>query len=164
MLQKLWASRGLRYVDRSAERGTSALGRSPLAFLQDLAAGVHCSFSYAKKSAAVSLPIEHALQSRQGVCQDFAHFMISLARNAKIPCRYVCGYVYHSENAHASADGAAHAWVEAFFPGVGWLGFDPTIDRPVGEGAHSRRHRSRLWERSIHSGCNEGANGHAASS
>jgi transglutaminase-like putative cysteine protease len=110
-------------------------GRSPLAFLQDLAAGVHRSFSYVKKSTAVSSPIAHALRSRQGVCQDFAHVMIALVRNAKIPCRYVSGYLYHgSENGTPSADGATHAWVEALLPGVGWVGFDPTINRPVGEG------------------------------
>jgi transglutaminase-like putative cysteine protease len=110
-------------------------GRSPLAFLQDLAAGVHRSISYVKKSTAVSSPIAHALRSRQGVCQDFAHVMIALVRNAKIPCRYVSGYLYYSrENADPSADGATHAWVEALLPGVGWVGFDPTINRPVGEG------------------------------
>jgi transglutaminase-like putative cysteine protease len=110
-------------------------GRSPLAFLQDLAAGVHRSFSYVKKNPAVSSPIAHALRSRQGVCQDFAHVMIALVRNAKIPCRYVSGYLYHSsENAHPSADCATHAWVEALLPGIGWVGFDPTINRPVGEG------------------------------
>jgi transglutaminase-like putative cysteine protease len=110
-------------------------GRSPLAFLQDLASGVHRSLSYVRKSTAVSSPIAHALRSRQGVCQDFAHVMIALVRNAKIPCRYVSGYLYHSsENGHPSADGATHAWVEALVPGVGWVGFDPTINRPVGEG------------------------------
>jgi transglutaminase-like putative cysteine protease len=110
-------------------------GRSPLAFLQDLASGVHRSFSYVKKRTAVSSPIEHALRSRQGVCQDFAHVMIALVRNAKIPCRYVSGYLYNSsEDAHPSADGDTHAWVEALLPGVGWVGFDPTINRLVGEG------------------------------
>jgi transglutaminase-like putative cysteine protease len=109
-------------------------GRSPLVFLRDIADGVHRSFTYVKKSTAVNSPIEHALHSRQGVCQDFAHIMIALVRNANIPCRYVSGYLYHtSENSHPSADGATHAWVEAFLPGVGWVGFDPTINRLVGE-------------------------------
>ncbi|MGD0989935.1 MAG: transglutaminase family protein [Candidatus Sulfotelmatobacter sp.] len=110
-------------------------GRSPLAFLQDIAAGVHRSFSYVKKSTAVDSPIAHALRSRQGVCQDFAHIMIALGRSANIPCRYVSGYVYHSsENAGPLADAATHAWMEALLPGIGWVGFDPTINRPVGEG------------------------------
>ena len=81
------------------------------------------------------LPLtEDALRSRQGVCQDFAHIMIALVRNAGIPCRYVSGYLCHSsENAHPAADGATHAWVEALLPGIGWIGFDPTINRLAGE-------------------------------
>jgi transglutaminase-like putative cysteine protease len=108
---------------------TERKGRSPLAFLRDIASGVNRSFSYVKKSTAVNSPIEDALRSRQGVCQDFAHIMIALVRNARIPCRYVSGYLYHSsETAHPAADGATHAWVEALLPGIGWVGFDPTID------------------------------------
>jgi transglutaminase-like putative cysteine protease len=109
-------------------------GRSPLAFLRDIASGVHRSFSYVKNSTAVNSPIEDALKSRQGVCQDFAHIMIALVRNARIPCRYVSGYLYqNSEDAHPSGEGATHAWVEALLPGVGWVGFDPTINRLAGE-------------------------------
>ena len=113
-------------------------GRSPLAFLMDINSGVHRSFNYVKKSTAVNSPIEHALRSRQGVCQDFAHIMIALVRNARIPCRYVSGYFYHSaDDAYSSADGATHAWVEALLPGVGWVGFDPTINR-LAAGQHIR--------------------------
>jgi transglutaminase-like putative cysteine protease len=109
-------------------------GRSPLAFLRDITSAVHRTFSYVKKSTAVNSPIEDALRSRQGVCQDFAHIMIAIVRNARIPSRYVSGYLYHdSENAHA-AEGATHAWVEALLPGVGWVGFDPTTNRLAGEG------------------------------
>lgn len=109
-------------------------GRNPLAFLQDVVSGVYRSFSYVKKSTAVNSPIEHALKSRQGVCQDFAHIMITLVRNANIPCRYISGYLYHSgENSDRSSDGATHAWVEAVLPGLGWVGFDPTNNIIVGE-------------------------------
>jgi transglutaminase-like putative cysteine protease len=109
-------------------------GRNPLAFLQDVVSGVYRSFSYVKKSTAVNSPIEHALKSRQGVCQDFAHIMITLVRSANIPCRYVSGYLYHSaENSDRSSDGATHAWVEALLPGLGWVGFDPTNNIIVGE-------------------------------
>src|ERR1700682_4162827 len=112
---------------------TERKGRSPLAFLRDIASEVNRSFSYVKKSTAVNSPIEDALRSRQGVCQDSAHIMIALVRNARIPCRYVSGYLYHSsENAHPSADGATHAWVEALLPGLGWVGFDPTINQMAG--------------------------------
>jgi transglutaminase-like putative cysteine protease len=109
-------------------------GRSPLAYLRDINSGVHRTFNYVKKSTAVNSPIEHALKSRQGVCQDFAHIMIALVRNAGIPCRYVSGYLYHSSgDAHPAADGATHAWVEALLPGTGWVGFDPTTNQLAGE-------------------------------
>ena len=107
---------------------------SPLAFLHDINSGIYHTFSYVKKSTAVNSPIEDALRSRQGVCQDFAHIMIALVRNARIPCRYVSGYLYHgAENGHPVADGATHAWVEALLPGLGWVGFDPTINRLASE-------------------------------
>jgi transglutaminase-like putative cysteine protease len=131
-----------RFVRHSAELDglaneigvTEREGRSPLAFLVDVGAGIYRSFSYVKKSTAVNSPIEHALRSRQGVCQDFAHIMIALMRNAGIPCRYVSGYLYHSsENPGRSADGATHAWVEAMLPGLGWVGFDPTNNLFAGE-------------------------------
>ena len=108
--------------------------RNPLAFLQDINSGIFHSFSYVKKSTGVNSPIEDALRSRQGVCQDFAHIMIAMVRNARIPCRYVSGYLYHgAENGHPVADGATHAWVEALLPGLGWIGFDPTINRLASE-------------------------------
>ena len=52
----------------------------------------------------------------------------------RIPARYVSGYLYHGrEDRDRSSDGATHAWVEALLPGIGWLGFDPTINRLAGE-------------------------------
>jgi transglutaminase-like putative cysteine protease len=113
---------------------TNRQDRPPLEILRDIATGVHQTFSYVKKSTSVNSPIEHALRSRKGVCQDFAHIMISLARNIGIPCRYVSGYLYQGgEDALALADGATHAWVEAFLPEMGWVGFDPTTNRLTGE-------------------------------
>jgi transglutaminase-like putative cysteine protease len=107
--------------------------RSPLAFLRDIASGVHSSFKYVKKSTRVNSPIEDALQSRQGVCQDFAHIMIALVRNARIPCRYVSGYLYHSRETNSAAEGATHAWIEALLPRLGWVGLDPTMNAIASE-------------------------------
>ena len=53
--------------------------------------------------------------------------MIALVRHVGIPCRYVSGYLYHgSEDHDRSTSSATHAWVEAFLPALGWVGFDPT--------------------------------------
>ena len=48
-------------------------------------------------------------------------------RHLGIPCHYVSGYFYHGkEHKDRSVSDATHAWMEAFFPHVGWVGFDPT--------------------------------------
>jgi transglutaminase-like putative cysteine protease len=102
-------------------------GLDPLRLLRSMNTQLYESFAYVKESTSVDSPIEDALRSRQGVCQDFAHIMISLVRNLRIPCRYVSGYMHHdSWHTDRSADGATHAWVEALLPELGWIGFDPT--------------------------------------
>ncbi len=100
----------------------------PLTLLCDLNRSIAEAFEYAPASTQVDSPIDDALRTRRGVCQDFTHIMIALARPLGIPCRYVSGYLYHrhSGKADRSAQDATHAWVEALLPGLGWVGFDPT--------------------------------------
>jgi transglutaminase-like putative cysteine protease len=81
----------------------------------------------------VNSPIEVALEQRRGVCQDFAHIMTAIARQWGIPTRYVSGYLYHKGSRDRSAADATHAWVEAWLPSLGWVGFDPTNNIMAGE-------------------------------
>ena len=109
-------------------------GLDPLVLVRTLGDELYDKFSYVKQSTSVDSPIEEALRMRQGVCQDFAHIMIALLRNLRIPARYVSGYLYHgSHSEDRSAEGATHAWVEALLPGLGWIGFDPTNRLLAGE-------------------------------
>jgi transglutaminase-like putative cysteine protease len=113
-------------------------GSDPLDLLRGINSKLYDAFTYVKQSTSVDSPIEDALRSRQGVCQDFAHIMIALVRNLRIPCRYVSGYLHHdSLHEDRSAEGATHAWVEALLPGLGWIGFDPTNNLIAG-GRHIR--------------------------
>ena len=99
----------------------------PLSVLHQINKGIFDWFDYVPKSTKVDSPIDLALRSRKGVCQDFAHIMITLVRSMGIPCRYVSGYLYHgNEDRDRSIEGATHAWVEALLPHLGWVGFDPT--------------------------------------
>ncbi len=108
--------------------------RDPLQVLRTMTTSIFESFNYVKQSTAVHSPIEHALDSRQGVCQDFTHIMTTMARNLGIPCRYVSGYMYHTTtHEDRSPEGATHAWVEALLPGLGWVGFDPTNNLVTGQ-------------------------------
>ncbi len=99
----------------------------PLTVLRDLNTAIYKHLEYAQKNTRVDSPIEDALNVRRGVCQDFAHIMITLVRELQIPCRYVSGYLFQqSRERDHSAEDATHAWVEALLPGLGWVGFDPT--------------------------------------
>jgi transglutaminase-like putative cysteine protease len=99
----------------------------PLTVLRELNQAIFDKFDYVPNYTNVDSHIDEALVSRKGVCQDFAHIMITLVRPLGIPCRYVSGYLYTGkEDADRSAQDATHAWVEAWLPGCGWVGFDPT--------------------------------------
>lgn len=106
----------------------------PLTTLRDICATIDANFTYAKQCTKVDSSIDEALATRKGVCQDFAHIMIALARQLRIPCRYVSGYLYHGQDDDERATpGATHAWVEALLPELGWVGFDPTHNLDVRE-------------------------------
>jgi transglutaminase-like putative cysteine protease len=102
-------------------------GNDPLVALRRLMGEMYARFEYSPKSTRVDSPIDEALESRKGVCQDFAHIFLSLVRPLGIPARYVSGYLFHAAASHdRSSDGATHAWVEVLLPDLGWVGLDPT--------------------------------------
>ncbi len=100
----------------------------PLMLMHELSGRLYKHFDYVPRSTKVDSPIDVALESRQGVCQDFAHIMIALVRSKlKMPCRYVSGYLAHrGGDSDRSAASATHAWIEVLMPHFGWVGFDPT--------------------------------------
>jgi transglutaminase-like putative cysteine protease len=106
----------------------------PISTLLRVMADLYTRFEYKPKSTRVDSSIDDALSTRQGVCQDFSHIMIALVRQLGIPCRYVSGYLFQpGEKPSRSADGATHAWVEAWLLDLGWVGFDPTHNSLAGE-------------------------------
>jgi transglutaminase-like putative cysteine protease len=99
----------------------------PLMLVRELNQRLFQHIRYVPRATRVDSPIDEAIESREGVCQDYAHIMIALLRNVRIPCRYVSGYMYGTPRERdRSASDATHAWVEAFLPYLGWVGFDPT--------------------------------------
>jgi len=69
-----------------------------------------------------------------GYCQHFAGAMALLARVNGIPARVAVGFVTgrrSGDQSYVVSTNNAHAWVEVYFPGVGWLPFDPTPGRAV---------------------------------
>ncbi|MFC4450181.1 DUF3488 and transglutaminase-like domain-containing protein [Halorussus aquaticus] len=65
----------------------------------------------------------------KGYCEYFATSMTAMLRSQGVPARYVVGYSTGQSigsNAYKVRAMNAHAWVEAYFPDVGWVRFDPT--------------------------------------
>lgn len=106
----------------------SVRGRfDPMAALRYLNSVLYKALDYDREATEVDSLMDDALEKRKGVCQDFTHIMLSIARSWGIPCRYVSGYIYSDRTSHdRSVPDSTHAWLEAFIPSVGWVGFDPT--------------------------------------
>lgn len=69
-------------------------------------------------------------ESRRGYCEHFAAAMTVMCRSLKIPARYCTGFLpgtYNPFSGFREVFGdQAHAWVEVYIPGYGWMTFDPT--------------------------------------
>jgi transglutaminase-like putative cysteine protease len=123
-----WA-REILYASRSLGEAIDELNKT-----------IYREFKYRSGSTEIETPLSLIWKKREGVCQDFAHVMISVLRAARIPCRYVCGYI-ESEPAVSTTPSrtplvgslATHAWVEVLVPGMTWVALDPTNNQWCGE-------------------------------
>jgi hypothetical protein len=90
-------------------------------------------FTYQTDLAGVCRPgegvVDCLLRTGKGFCQQYATAMAMMLRSQGVPTRYVLGFLPGEPMADGSRlvkKTAAHSWVEAYFPGVGWVRFDPT--------------------------------------
>lgn len=96
---------------------------------------VRDQFEYETTRTHVHSSLDDILKSGGGVCQDFAHLTIGMLRLAGVPARYVSGYLAPlpvADGTAAVGEQASHAWLEAWLPGIGWVGFDPTNSSRTG--------------------------------
>lgn len=99
--------------------------RTPLEAAGELTRYVYEHFEYIKGVTSVETTLNEIWKLKAGVCQDFAHILSAMLRSIDMPARYVSGYVCPNKGG-MRGEGATHAWVEAYVPFYGWLGFDPT--------------------------------------
>jgi transglutaminase-like putative cysteine protease len=98
---------------------------TPFAAAQQLSDFIYNNFEYKKGITNVETQVDEIWELKAGVCQDFAHVLLVMLRLIGIPARYVSGYICPKDH-ELRGEGATHAWVEAYIPFHGWLGFDPT--------------------------------------
>jgi transglutaminase-like putative cysteine protease len=100
-------------------------GKSVAAVAESCSEYIFKNFQYLKGITTIETTVDEILRHRAGVCQDFAHLMLHILRCCGIPSRYVSGYICPNKDG-MRGEGATHAWVEAWIPGYGWAGIDPT--------------------------------------
>jgi transglutaminase-like putative cysteine protease len=127
-----------------ARRAEEVAGRAPTPYdavsrLQQwfLVSG---GFSYSNHPDVIGPPlVGFVTKTKAGYCQFFAGAMALMLRYLGIPARVAVGFAggTYDQNQHIwnVTDREAHAWVEVWFKGYGWLPFDPT---PAGPGAPPR--------------------------
>ena len=112
-------------------------GRPILAALRELNHRIRTEFAFRPGVTTIATPVSTVLRQRAGVCQDFAHLMISALRALGLPARYVSGYIRTRPppgQARRRGCDQSHAWVGAWLgPEHGWVDFDPTNDLIVSD-------------------------------
>lgn len=123
-------------------------GRCILTASQDLCRRIHAEFVFDSEATTIATPVQDVLDSRRGVCQDFAHLFIGSMRSLGLAARYVSGYILTmpppGQERLQGAD-ASHAWVSVWCPPLGWVDLDPTNNLLV-----SDQHVTLAWGRDFH--------------
>lgn len=121
------------------EAAEAAGGGSVAGFARAASGLIHERFRYMKGATHVQSSLEDCLALGAGVCQDFAHLLLGVARTRGLPARYVSGYLVPQRTAEPGASleeviggQASHAWTEIYVPHTGWMGFDPTLGASAG--------------------------------
>lgn len=108
-----------------------------LTWLSELGDRFNAAFTFDAEATDISTPLAEVIENRRGVCQDFAHLLISCLRQNGLPAGYVSGYLLTKPPPGCprlvGAD-ASHAWVSVYVPGTGWVDYDPTNACFVGNG------------------------------
>lgn len=105
-------------------------GRTMLSALLELNQRIWNDLTYRPGVTNNATTAAHVLRTRAGVCQDYAHLMISCLRSLGLPGRYVSGYLCTSpppgQKKRRGAD-QSHAWISSWLgTEIGWVDFDPT--------------------------------------
>ncbi len=94
-----------------------------------IGASIKQQIRYVRRTEKGVLSPVQTLELGSGSCRDMATLMMEAARVLGIASRFVSGYLHCAASIAGRA--STHAWMEAYLPGLGWRGFDPTLGEPT---------------------------------
>jgi hypothetical protein len=106
--------------------GTSLMESSnhkTVGFINTLTEQIHVDFIRESRLEGIPYEADQTFSLKKGSCRDLSWMQVQLLRNLGIAARFVSGYCYLES---VEGDHDLHAWVEAYIPGAGWVGFDPS--------------------------------------
>jgi uncharacterized protein (DUF2126 family) len=117
--------------------------RGTISVLVDLNRRVRDEIGYVRRLGPGVQTCEQTLETCTGSCRDSAWLLMQSLRHMGIAARFVSGYLIQMAVDESASEGSSgsqtdsaelHAWAEAFLPGAGWIGMDPTSGLFAGEG------------------------------
>lgn len=112
--------------------------RNTIEFLVDLNRRLADTIAYSTRWDPGVQPVEQTLETRIGSCRDTSMLLVQILRHLGFAARFVSGYLVQLTNDQPDSPAQdtldLHAWAEAFVPGAGWFGMDPTSGMMATEG------------------------------
>jgi transglutaminase-like putative cysteine protease len=112
----------------SLPKPLAAAARPTVEALLEMNRWIADSIAYERREEGDPLPIAETLARKRAACRDVAVLLAEALRHNGVAARLAAGFLWEGDRNEAErfASSAMHAWVEAYVPGAGWIGLDPT--------------------------------------
>jgi transglutaminase-like putative cysteine protease len=107
----------------------SAKPRPTVEALVDMNQWIFENLGYERREEGEAWEPAQTLAAGRGACRDFAVLFVAVLRRHGLAARLASGFLWEPPDTPKEdlrAESALHAWIEAYLPGAGWMGFDPT--------------------------------------
>jgi transglutaminase-like putative cysteine protease len=103
--------------------GVLSESKNTVDFISNATREIHNHFTVIERLTGEPYDPDKSFKLKEGSCRDIAWMQINLLRNFGIATRFVSGYCFIDSHNNVND---LHAWCEAYIPGAGWIGFDPS--------------------------------------